>query len=305
MCEPRQIALIVDEVFADYELEPARGQAAGQPLQADRLPGVQRWAACRSRLACRRPSSDGSPPAVPTRSWRKPRSSASSFSATPISRCRRRFRRRPPSCSRAGRRCATQIQRARRGQLPDAADARSPPAPACRCSPPKAAGTRCPGPVVATEEDLVVDLLTNDGVLVHPGYFFDFPRESFLVVSLLPPEAAFADGIGARSCGTSLARMSDHHERDVTGRRRAGLLIPLFSCPSTDQLGHRRHRRPRAVASWLAAAGQPRPAAAAAERNGAGPAVAVFGDQRDGHRSDLHPCRCVPEFVALGRRSER
>src|SRR5207253_4824887 len=30
-------------------------------------------------------------------------------------------------------------------------------------------------PSFSTEEDLVVDLLTNDGVLVHPGYFFDFP----------------------------------------------------------------------------------------------------------------------------------
>jgi hypothetical protein len=32
-------------------------------------------------------------------------------------------------------------------------------------------------------------------VLTHPGYFFDFPRESFLVVSLLAPEAPFSDGI--------------------------------------------------------------------------------------------------------------
>jgi hypothetical protein len=32
-------------------------------------------------------------------------------------------------------------------------------------------------------------------VLVHPGYFFDFPRESFLVVSLLPPAEQFSDGV--------------------------------------------------------------------------------------------------------------
>jgi alanine-synthesizing transaminase len=49
-------------------------------------------------------------------------------------------------------------------------------------------------PTFEPEEDLVVGLLT-DGVLTHPGYFFDFPRESFLVVSLLPAEASFADGI--------------------------------------------------------------------------------------------------------------
>ena len=41
----------------------------------------------------------------------------------------------------------------------------------------------------------MVDLLQNDGVLTHPGYFFDFPRESYLVVSLLAAEAQFAEGI--------------------------------------------------------------------------------------------------------------
>ena len=50
-------------------------------------------------------------------------------------------------------------------------------------------------PSVEPEEDFVLRLLATDEVLVHPGYFFDFPRESFLVVSLLPPAAVFADGV--------------------------------------------------------------------------------------------------------------
>jgi len=50
-------------------------------------------------------------------------------------------------------------------------------------------------PTMESEEDLVVRLLTRDGVLTHPGYFFDFPHESFLVVSLLTPETAFRDGV--------------------------------------------------------------------------------------------------------------
>jgi aspartate/methionine/tyrosine aminotransferase len=50
-------------------------------------------------------------------------------------------------------------------------------------------------PSYATEDDLVVSLLTAEGVLTHPGYFFDFPAESFLVVSLLVREDLFADGI--------------------------------------------------------------------------------------------------------------
>jgi len=50
-------------------------------------------------------------------------------------------------------------------------------------------------PAVAPEEDLVLTLLNEDAVLVHPGYFFDFPREAFLVISLLPDPQQFADGI--------------------------------------------------------------------------------------------------------------
>jgi hypothetical protein len=50
-------------------------------------------------------------------------------------------------------------------------------------------------PSFGAEEDLVVALVERDGVLVHPGYFFDFPRESYLIVSLLQPEAVFADGV--------------------------------------------------------------------------------------------------------------
>lgn len=49
-------------------------------------------------------------------------------------------------------------------------------------------------PSLESEEDLVVRLVT-DGVLTHPGYFFDFPRESYLIVSLLPRERVFAEGI--------------------------------------------------------------------------------------------------------------
>lgn len=46
-------------------------------------------------------------------------------------------------------------------------------------------------PSVPNEEALVVDLVEQDGVLVHPGYFFDFPREAFVIVSLLVAPAIF------------------------------------------------------------------------------------------------------------------
>jgi aspartate/methionine/tyrosine aminotransferase len=50
-------------------------------------------------------------------------------------------------------------------------------------------------PAVLSEEELTLALLEQDGVLVHPGYFFDIPREAFLVLSLLPEPSRFAAGL--------------------------------------------------------------------------------------------------------------
>ena len=46
-------------------------------------------------------------------------------------------------------------------------------------------------PATEAEETLALRLLKQDHVLVHPGYFFDFPREAFLVASLLPQPERF------------------------------------------------------------------------------------------------------------------
>jgi aspartate/methionine/tyrosine aminotransferase len=50
-------------------------------------------------------------------------------------------------------------------------------------------------PSTRTEEELVIDLLERDGVVVHPGFFFDFAHEAYLVLSLLPEPAAFREGV--------------------------------------------------------------------------------------------------------------
>ena len=50
-------------------------------------------------------------------------------------------------------------------------------------------------PSIHSEEDLAVDLLEHDHVLVHPGYFFDFPHEAFVIVSLLVPADDLRDGL--------------------------------------------------------------------------------------------------------------
>jgi hypothetical protein len=61
-------------------------------------------------------------------------------------------------------------------------------------------------PAIRPEEDLVVTLVTEDGVLVHPGFFFDFPREAFLVLSLIVAPVDFDAGVPrvlARACGST------------------------------------------------------------------------------------------------------
>jgi hypothetical protein len=50
-------------------------------------------------------------------------------------------------------------------------------------------------PSYRSEEALVIELLTADHVLVHPGYFFDFERESVIVVSLLVEPEHFDRGV--------------------------------------------------------------------------------------------------------------
>ena len=47
------------------------------------------------------------------------------------------------------------------------------------------------------EEELALALAEEHGVLVHPGYFFDFDRGSHAVVSLLVPPAELERGLGA------------------------------------------------------------------------------------------------------------
>ena len=50
-------------------------------------------------------------------------------------------------------------------------------------------------PTTKTEEAWVLELLREDGVYVHPGAFFDFENEAYVVVSLLTPERDLEDGV--------------------------------------------------------------------------------------------------------------
>ena len=192
ICAPRGIAIIVDEVFSDYELEPGaairagRGVARGDVLsfslgglsKSIGLPQVKLgWIAV------------GGPEPLVAAALDRLELVSDTYLAvsTPVQLA---------AAELLARGAAVRDQIASRVRtnyraLREAVAA----VPSCQ------ALTSAGGwyavlqvPSFESEEDLVLRLLT-DGVLTHPGYFFDFPRESFLIVSLLPPEASFADGV--------------------------------------------------------------------------------------------------------------
>jgi alanine-synthesizing transaminase len=50
-------------------------------------------------------------------------------------------------------------------------------------------------PATRSDEELALTLLATRDVYVHPGHFFDFPSDGYLVLSLITREDEFADGI--------------------------------------------------------------------------------------------------------------
>jgi aspartate/methionine/tyrosine aminotransferase len=52
-------------------------------------------------------------------------------------------------------------------------------------------------PVTRSDEDIALYLLGSRNVYVHPGHFFDFSLDGYLVVSLIAPKAEFRAGVEA------------------------------------------------------------------------------------------------------------
>ncbi len=50
-------------------------------------------------------------------------------------------------------------------------------------------------PQLESDEEFALRALEEHDVIVHPGYFFDFERDGYFVVSLLTPPEALAEGI--------------------------------------------------------------------------------------------------------------
>ena len=189
MCAQHGAALIVDEVFSDYSLErePAAGKRAAECLTF-RLGGLSKSAGL-PQLKLGWIHVDGPKPVVEEAMQRLEVICDAYLSvSTPVQVA-------APALIAAGGPIRAQIQervRANYRTLREAV-ARYPAIELLHADAGWSAVLRVPS--TRSEEDRVVDLLERDRVLVHPGFFFDFPHEAFIVVSLLPPVEMFADGI--------------------------------------------------------------------------------------------------------------
>ena len=50
-------------------------------------------------------------------------------------------------------------------------------------------------PVTQSDEDLAISIMQNCSVVVHPGHFYDFPSDGYLIVSLITEPQNFSGGI--------------------------------------------------------------------------------------------------------------
>jgi len=52
-------------------------------------------------------------------------------------------------------------------------------------------------PAKQSDEDLAIELIDSAGVIVHPGHFYDFEKDGYLIVSLIAEEEIFRKGISS------------------------------------------------------------------------------------------------------------
>jgi len=62
-------------------------------------------------------------------------------------------------------------------------------------------------PAVESDEDLAIRLVRHAQVSVHPGHFYDFTGEGYLVLSLITEPEVFREGV---------MRMLDYMGKSIT-----------------------------------------------------------------------------------------
>jgi alanine-synthesizing transaminase len=190
VCRERGWALVADEVFADYPLEidtPLTDLACRADVLAFSLGGLSKSVGLpQLKLAW---LVAGGPPAARARALTGLELIADSFLSvgTPVQVA-------APSLLECGAAIRVQIHQRVRDNLAMLRDvARSFPA----CEVLKVEGgwsAVIRVPATRTEDQLILGVLDAEGIVVHPGYFFDFTREAFLVMSLLPQTDTLREG---------------------------------------------------------------------------------------------------------------
>jgi hypothetical protein len=190
LCAERSLALVSDEVFADFAFasDPRRAGSVAHdgPALAFALGGLSKSCAL-PQLKLAWTAVTGPAPLVEEALARLEVIADSYLSvSTPVQVAA------PELLARRGELQAPILARARanlaqlRGRLPGS--------PATLLEPEGGWYAVLRVPATVSEDERVTRLLDERDVLVHPGYFFDFPREAFLVLSLLTPEDVFAEG---------------------------------------------------------------------------------------------------------------
>jgi alanine-synthesizing transaminase len=192
LCARHKLALILDEVFADYPLRPGAGAASvtgDEPALTFALGGLSKSAGLpQVKLGW---IAVGGPDAVASEALRRLEIICDTYLSvsTPVQiAC--------PSLIAGGAAVRAAIQERVDRNLASLRDTLRRRPTVTLLEPEAGWSAVLQAPAVEAEESMVLRLLLDSRVLVFPGYFFDFPREAYLVTSLLPIPAVFDDGIG-------------------------------------------------------------------------------------------------------------
>jgi len=192
LCAEREMALISDEVFSDYALEPGPGRvttvAGAEPCLAFSMSGLSKIAALpQMKLGW---IVVAGPAALRAQALERLEWIADAYLSvsTPVQHAAARL-------LAAGASVQQQIRHRTQDNLLFARQTLS----GSSANPLAVEGgwyLTLQVPRVRSEEDWTLQLLADCHVLVQPGFFYDFESEAFLVISLLTEPAVFREGLG-------------------------------------------------------------------------------------------------------------
>jgi len=192
LCAERGLALVSDEVFLDYALssDPARAPSAVSQARCltFSLSGLSKLAGL-PQLKLGWIAASGPEPALSEALARLELVADTYLSvSSPVQHAAPRLLELAAGFQDA-------VRARLRRNLATAREALAPPAPATPLHVDGGWSLPLRLPATRTGEAWALELLESEGLLVQPGYFYDFEGEAYLVVSLLTPEPVFAKGM--------------------------------------------------------------------------------------------------------------